>query len=190
VGVERPFYITGWVRSYVLPVQADQSDHADHAIGSLRLHPVLVNGGTVQNRGFELSVNAVPIRTKDFSWNILLNWSKNNNKVLSLYGGQPSYTIASYQNSSNWCRNGEIEWYTEGYGLQYVNGQRLIDANGYPVKSTNTKSDIGDINPDWLGASPTASGIKIFLSASSSMSGKAGTYIPRHGLCFLVGRNS
>jgi len=27
----------------------------------------------------------------------------------------------------------------------------LIDANGYPIKATNTKSDIGDINPDWLG---------------------------------------
>jgi TonB-linked SusC/RagA family outer membrane protein len=55
-----------------------------------------VNGGTVQNQGVELSINLNPIRTKDFSWNVTVNWSKNVNKVLSLYNGQPSYLIANY----------------------------------------------------------------------------------------------
>ncbi len=109
-----------------------------------------VNGGTVQNRGFELSVNAVPIRTKDFSWNILLNWSKNNNKVLSLYNNQPSYTIASYQNAIQLvAETGKSSGILRGTDYKYVNGQRLIDAAGYP--DSLTKADIGDINPDWLG---------------------------------------
>jgi hypothetical protein len=38
-----------------------------------------------------------------------------------------------------------------GTDYQYKNGQRLIDNNGLPVKATNKLSDIGNINPDWLG---------------------------------------
>ena len=111
-----------------------------------------VNGGTIQNRGVEFSFNAVPIKTKDFTWSVLLNWSKNNNKVLSLYGGQPSYTIASYQNSIQLvAETGKSSGILRGTDYQYVNGQREIDANGYPIKATNTKSDIGNINPNWLG---------------------------------------
>jgi len=111
-----------------------------------------VNGGTIQNQGFELTVNAVPVRTRDFTWNVQLNWSNNKNKVISLYGGQSSYTIANYQNSIQLVAEvGKSAGILRGSDYQYLNGQRLIDANGYPIKATNTKSDIGDINPDWLG---------------------------------------
>lgn len=111
-----------------------------------------VNGGTLQNQGLELTVNAVPIRTRDFAWNITVNWSKNQNKVISLYGGQPSYTIASYQNNIQLVAEvGKSYGILRGTDYQYKNGQRLIGADGYPVKAANSKSDIGNINPDWLG---------------------------------------
>jgi len=112
-----------------------------------------VNGGTIQNQGVELTLNAAPVRTRDFSWNIVLNWSKNDNKVISLYGGQPSYTIASYQNGIQLVAEaGKSYGILRGSDYQYLDGQRLIDANGYPILATNTKSDIGNINPDWLGS--------------------------------------
>ncbi len=95
-----------------------------------------------------MSLNATPVRTRDFTWNVLLNWSKNDNKVLSLYGGQPSYTIASYQNGIQLVpQTGKSYGILRGSDYQYVNKQRLIDANGYPVKALNAKSDIGNINP-------------------------------------------
>jgi hypothetical protein len=101
----------------------------------------------------ELTLNAAPVRTRDFSWNIVLNWSKNDNKVISLYGGQPSYTIASYQNGIQLVAEaGKSYGILRGSDYQYLDGQRLIDANGYPILATNTKSDIGNINPDWLGS--------------------------------------
>ncbi len=111
-----------------------------------------VNGGTVQNQGVELSINAVPVRTRDFSWNILLNWSKNNNKVISLYGGQPSYTIASFQNGIQLvAETGKPYGILRGTDYKYINGQRQIDTTGLPVKAANAKSDIGNVNPDWYG---------------------------------------
>jgi TonB-linked SusC/RagA family outer membrane protein len=112
-----------------------------------------VNGGTIQNQGVELTLNAAPVRTRDFSWNIVLNWSKNDNKVISLYGGQPSYTVASFQNGIQLvAETGKSYGILRGSDYQYLHGQRLIDANGYPILATNTKSDIGNINPDWLGS--------------------------------------
>ncbi|MBN9380999.1 MAG: SusC/RagA family TonB-linked outer membrane protein [Chitinophagaceae bacterium] len=111
-----------------------------------------VNGGTIQNQGVELTLHAAPVRTKDFSWEIILNWARNNNKVISLYAGQPSYTVAAYQNGIQLvAETGKSFGILRGSDYQYFNGQRLIDANGYPVKAVNTKSDIGNINPDWLG---------------------------------------
>jgi hypothetical protein len=100
-----------------------------------------VNGGSIQNQGVEVVLNAVPVKTRDFEWDLTINWSKNQNKILSLYNNQPSYTIASLQNSIQ----------LRGTDYQYLNGQILIDASGYPIKATNTKSDIGNINPDWMG---------------------------------------
>ena len=111
-----------------------------------------VNGGTVQNQGVEISVSATPVKAPHFSWNIVANWSKNNNKVISLYGGQPSYTIASLQNSIQLVAEvGKPYGVLRGTDYEYLNGQVLVDASGYPVKAANTKSDIGNVNPDWLG---------------------------------------
>jgi TonB-linked SusC/RagA family outer membrane protein len=111
-----------------------------------------VNGGTIQNQGFEVVINAVAVKERNFEWDITLNWSKNQNKVISLFNNQPSYTIASFQNSIQLvAETGKAYGILRGTDYQYLNGQRLIDANGYPVKATNTKSDIGNINPGWIG---------------------------------------
>ncbi len=45
------------------------------------------NVGTMSNKGVELSVNAVPVQTKDFTWNTTLNLSHNANKVKSISNG-------------------------------------------------------------------------------------------------------
>jgi TonB-linked SusC/RagA family outer membrane protein len=111
-----------------------------------------VNGGTVQNQGVELSINMVPVQTKDFRWNLAINWSKNQSKTVSLYNGQPSYTVASYQNAIQLvAETGNAYGILRGTDYKYLNGQRLIDANGYYVLSSNKLSDIGNINPDWIG---------------------------------------
>lgn len=112
-----------------------------------------VNGGSVQNKGVELSLNVVPVKTKDFSWSLTLNWSKNINKVLSLYNNQPSYTIANYGfNTQLVAEAGKAYGTIRGSDYTYLNGQRIVDANGYYVLNSNKLADIGNINPDWLGS--------------------------------------
>ena len=43
-----------------------------------------VNLGKIRNRGVELLVTLVPVRTKDFEWTLTWNYTKNNNKVIEL----------------------------------------------------------------------------------------------------------
>lgn len=45
------------------------------------------NIGELENKGFELTIGATPIRTKDFEWNINANLSLDRNKVTKLYSG-------------------------------------------------------------------------------------------------------
>ena len=45
------------------------------------------NVGTVDNQGIELSLTAMPVRTRDFTWSTAINWTKNRNTVVSLYDG-------------------------------------------------------------------------------------------------------
>lgn len=40
-----------------------------------------VNGGSMNNSGYELSVSFTPVRTKYFTWDMNVNTSKNNNEI-------------------------------------------------------------------------------------------------------------
>lgn len=111
-----------------------------------------VNGGTIQNQGVEVSLNIVPVKTSAFKYDFSVNWSKNSNKVISLYGGQSSYTIAAYQNSVQLVAEvGKAYGVIRGTDYEYLNGKPLVDANGYYVKSSNRNSNIGSIAPNWIG---------------------------------------
>ncbi len=42
------------------------------------------NFGSMRNQGIEVQLTGVPIKTKNFNWNIDINWTKFSNKILSL----------------------------------------------------------------------------------------------------------
>jgi len=52
------------------------------------------NIGSMQNQGLELTINAVPVQRKNFTWNTSFNISFNQSKVLSLTEGQEAITSA------------------------------------------------------------------------------------------------
>ena len=43
-----------------------------------------INAGNIQNQGFEFVANGFPIRNKDFSWEVALNFATNKNKIKEL----------------------------------------------------------------------------------------------------------
>jgi len=67
----------------------------------------VVNIGQTRNRGFDLSINAVPVQKGDFAWNSTLVVSLNRNKVMALnddsqvlYGGIGTYFSAAFNTAS------------------------------------------------------------------------------------------
>ncbi len=53
------------------------------------------NGGSVRNRGVEVAINAVPVRTKDFEWRTVVTLAHNSSELLSL--SNELYETNSYQ---------------------------------------------------------------------------------------------
>lgn len=135
----------------------------------------IVNGGTVQNKGIELSVNLMPVMTKNFSWRASLNFSKNKNKVLDLNSSDASIQGIERFVIGTERRTGRVSMVAQKgmslgtmLGTDYVydgNGNKVVVANGtYSV--TPTPVIIGDANPDFIGGlNNTFSYKSLYLSA-------------------------
>jgi TonB-linked SusC/RagA family outer membrane protein len=61
----------------------------------------LANVGTMENKGLEVMLNFVPVRTKDFEWNSSVSYSTNTNKLVSLSNDV-------YKTSTNYLQVGAI----------------------------------------------------------------------------------
>ncbi len=111
-----------------------------------------VNAGSVENKGIEVSLFATPVLTKDFSWNVNLNWSRNRNKVIELAAGNTNLLLATFQGGvSINAAVGEPYGTIRGSNFVYTNGQRTVKANGRYLLSSTSNEIIGNANPDWIG---------------------------------------
>lgn len=52
-----------------------------------------VNAGKIVNSGFELTIEAQPFRTDNFSWNTNINLSRNQNEIVELIASNPNYQV-------------------------------------------------------------------------------------------------
>jgi iron complex outermembrane receptor protein len=52
-----------------------------------------INAGNIQNEGIELLLTATPIKTKNFTWDMTVNFTRNVNKVIALYPGVQNYQL-------------------------------------------------------------------------------------------------
>ena len=111
----------------------------------------VVNSGEVRNRGIELAANMTPVDRGDFRWNMVVNWSKNSNKVLSLYGGVSRIVVGSYWNVNVTADSGSSYGNLVGYKWARDNaGHILVDSTGLPMQDA-TQTVLGNYNPDWVG---------------------------------------
>ncbi len=129
-----------------------------------------VNSGTIENKGVEVSLYATPVKTRDFSWNINLNWTRNRNKVVKLYQDESGNEIqnillGSFQggvsvNATLGQPYGTIQ------GRTYVmidpkdpnnvipwdgTSPRVVSGSGFYRTTTTTTNVFGSYNPDWIG---------------------------------------
>ncbi|MDD7886430.1 SusC/RagA family TonB-linked outer membrane protein [Flavivirga sp. 57AJ16] len=111
---------------------------------------VLLNAGTIENKGIELQLNAIPLKTEDFQWYVNINWDRNRNKVLSLLDGIESLELADFQTGLTInAVVGQPYGTIRGRDFVYTNGEKTVGANGRYLRTATSNNNIGDINPDW-----------------------------------------
>ena len=111
-----------------------------------------INAGSIENKGFELQLNGTPINTKDLKWDIFVNWATNKNKVVSLKEGIENLQLGSFQGGVTInAAVGEPYGIIRGTDFTYLDGQKVVGANGRYVVNSSSNNIIGDINPDWTG---------------------------------------
>ena len=112
----------------------------------------LLNAGTIKNKGVELSVFGTPVQSRDFSWTINLNWTRNRNQVTELFEGSDNLVLATFQGDVTLNATlGEPYGTIRGSNFVYTNGERTVDADGYYLFSNTSNEVIGNPNPDWIG---------------------------------------
>lgn len=114
---------------------------------------VLMNVGEVANEGWDISVSATPVLTKNFRWDLTANYGIYRNKVVKLADGVP------YLEISNIGGGGAKIQAVEGrpMGDIYVqvpqmneNGEYLVSDKGLYMNQTELQK-VGNINPDGVG---------------------------------------
>ena len=79
---------------------------------------MVANVGDISNKGIEITINAVPVQTKDFTWSTSLNLSHNKNEVVSMSNSEFSVNFIDMADPN-----------INSYSNQYV--QRLME--GAPI---------------------------------------------------------
>lgn len=110
-----------------------------------------INAGDIQNKGIEFVVNIRPIEmANSFTWDIMVNYSRNENKIIAFTDEIKMYSLGGYDNLRIYATAGGN--YGEIFGTTY---RRVTDANspyygkmivteaGLPTGNTELKK-IGD----------------------------------------------
>lgn len=103
----------------------------------------IMNIGEIENRGIELMIHAVPVRTKDFMWNATFNIANNNSEVKYL-GEANSLSIDGAVARSGGASISNIVGQSYGQIMGYTykrdeNGNKIFDENGLPLRSDNVE---------------------------------------------------
>ena len=112
-----------------------------------------VNAGSVENKGWEVTVGARAIDATNFKWDINLNWTRIRNEVTELYGDVTNLPLGNFRAGGGSLNAplGGVYGTIYGYDYVYTNGQKTVLPNGRYQRSTTASNPIGNINPDWTG---------------------------------------
>ena len=114
---------------------------------------VLMNVGEVANEGWDISVSATPVLTKNFRWDLTANYGIYRNKVVKLADGVPYLEISNIGGGG--AKIQAVE--RRPMGDIYVqvpqmneNGEYLVSDKGLYMNQTELQR-VGNINPDGVG---------------------------------------
>jgi len=95
----------------------------------------IVNAGEITNRGIELALSVVPVKTKSFDWTANVNLAKNINEVVELHPEVKNYelAIARWAGAAIYAMEGEAYGAIVGKAFKRDPQGNIIFNNGYPT---------------------------------------------------------
>lgn len=153
--------LTGYMsnsKDLLLPVKISNATGFDEAY---------INAGEIENKGIEISLTAMPVRSQDFSWDFNINFSTNKSEVVKLNQGLTEILTATHfgylTSNANMKLIPGYEYgalfgrtYRRYYGTKPEDPIRidedqplLIGANGFPIIDTKQKY-LGSTQPDFI----------------------------------------
>ena len=110
-----------------------------------------VNAGKIVNKGFEVTIDAEPIRTNDFKWKTAINLSKNTNEIVELIASNPNYQVGGNDEGfESIIKSGGS--FNDLYIFKFARnagGQIILSAAGVPTKAAKSEK-VGNVNPDLI----------------------------------------
>lgn len=138
----------------------------------------VINAGKINNKGLEILVQGTPVKTKDFAWNVSVNWAKNVNTVLELPEGLDKIQLARAPFGGAYLNAVEGATFQELYGYDFIYddaGNKVVGASGMYVTSGELTS-LGSVLPDWTGGLRNSISYKSFDASALIDASIGGVY--------------
>ncbi|NJK96204.1 MAG: hypothetical protein HC905_15975 [Bacteroidales bacterium] len=130
--------------------------------GSTGFRSQTLNLGKITNKGVELMVSVVPVRTGNFEWKLNWNYTKNRNELVELVEGLDQIDLGGTSSIGFVGRPGEPLALFEGDGPEMTeDGRIVVNSSGLPVTSA-TKQIYGNSQYDYIMGAGTALSYKGF----------------------------
>ena len=111
-----------------------------------------VNAGKITNNGFEFTLDAEPIRNRNFSWKTAFNGSRNVNKIVTLIASDPGYVIGGQDEGfdSRIMAGGSFNDLWIYKFARNTAGQILLDPSSALPEKATSETKVGNVNPNFL----------------------------------------
>lgn len=109
-----------------------------------------INAGLINNNGVEIAMDIVPVETKDFVWDAMFNFSKNNNKIIRLTDEITSAVLTDDRQVLVLAQVGGSygDMYAVGWQRDDL-GRPLVNDEGSPMLTGGKSVDVGNFNPNY-----------------------------------------
>lgn len=139
IGLDFTYY-NEETKNQIIPIEGIQSS----GYGT-----ILVNAGLISNKGIELMLTTVPIKTDDFRLGIDFNFSKNEGVLEKLTEDIDRFSFGSGVVGLKGEKLGMI---TGSIYNRDDNGELIVDANGLQTLAQGSDHILGNLQADWTGS--------------------------------------
>jgi TonB-dependent starch-binding outer membrane protein SusC len=103
--------------------------------GSNLTNQILTNVGNIENKGLEFTLNATPVRTKDFTWDLSYNFTYNESEITNLSKIKDPNAIGNLVGGISGGVGNTIQIHTVGYApYSFYVYKQVYDQNDKPIE--------------------------------------------------------